>query len=169
MIKLSLLKLNTRSTLKTNKALRRNLPYGQSLNVGIIFTVEDKPKHDLIKDFIKSLEQDGKKVKTLAFLPKDKENHQFLFDFFSEGDLSFWGNINSNSVASFKSKPFDFLFYLDMKPNPFIMNLIAQSEAKCRIGIYTAENKPFFEMMIENVNSIRALLDSMYKYARLIK
>lgn len=169
MMKLNILKYKTKSTLKSSRALRKNLPYVQGVNAGIVFTVEDKIKHDLVKELIKKLESDGKKVRVICFLPKDKENYEFLFDFFSEEDLSFWGNINSSSAASFCNTPFDFLFYLDINPNPLILNLIARSEAKCRLGTYSEENKPYFEMMFEGVGSVRNLADSMYKYVRLIK
>jgi hypothetical protein len=169
MMKLRLLKYKTKSTLKRSRALRKNLPYGQGVDAGIIFTVEDKPKHDLIKDLIKKLEHDGKKVRVICFLPRKKENYEFLFDFFTEEDLSFWGNINSSSASSFCNTPFDFLFYVDINPNPLILNLIARSEAKCRLGIYSEENEPYFEMMIENVDNVKSLADSMYKYVRLLK
>src|SRR4051812_45790040 len=120
-MKRSLLKYKTKSYLKRNKTLRTNLPYKQGINVGIIFTVEDKLKHDLIKEFIKKLENDGKKVSVISFLPKKKENYEFLFDFFTDEDLSIWGNINSASASSFSDTPFDFLFYLDTRPNALIL------------------------------------------------
>jgi hypothetical protein len=163
-MKLSLLKYKTKSYLKRNQSLRTNLPWQQGVNVGIIFTVEDKQKHDLIKEFIKKLEHDGKRVSAISFLPKKKENYEFLFDFFTDEDLSFWGNINSASASSFASKPFDFLFYADTRPNALIMNIIAKSKAKCRIGKYEPDSESYFELMIESGMNLQMLLDSMYKY-----
>jgi hypothetical protein len=163
-MKLSLLKYKTKSYLKGNKTLHSNLPYKQGINVGIIFSVEDKLKHDLIKDFIKKLEHDGKKVSVVSYLPKKKENYEFLFDFFTDEDLSFWGNINSASASSFTNTQFDFLFYLDTKPNPLILNIIAKSKAKCRVGKYEPECESYFELMIESGMSMQGLIDSTYKY-----
>src|SRR5215207_6493421 len=100
-MKLSFLKYKTNSFLKRNKVLRVSLPYKQALTIGIIFTVEDKAKHDEVKDFVKRLEHDGKHVKVLSYLPKNKDNYEFMYDFFTEKDVTFWGNISSVSVNKF--------------------------------------------------------------------
>jgi hypothetical protein len=163
-MKLNFLKLKTQSNLKRNRTQRNNLPYQQGINVGIIFTVEDKAKHDLIKELIKKLEHDGKKVSVISFLPKKKENYEFLFDFFTDNDLSFWGNINSASASAFANTPFDFLFYLDINPNPLILNVISQSKAKCRIGKHQPDSEAYFDLMIESVSDLKSLIDVSYKY-----
>lgn len=169
-MKLSLLKLKTKSYLKGNRTMRANLPYKKAVTVGIIFTVEDKQKHDLIKDLSKKLELDGKKVTIMSFLPKKKENYEFLFDFFSENDLSFWGKITSTAATAFSNSPFDFLFCIDTEPNVLILNLIAKSKAKCRVGKhYEGEDESFFELMIEKPGNTKGLIDSIYKYAALLR
>jgi hypothetical protein len=165
-MKLSFLKYKTDAYLKRNKAIRTSLPYKQALNVGIIFSVEDKGKHDEIKDFVKHLEQDGKHVKVMCFLPKNKDNYEFMFDFFTEKDLSFWGNITSSIASQFAETSFDFLYYLDTTPNPLILNLIARSKAKCRVGKFWEEGQPYFEMMIESKNGVHSLIETMYKYTK---
>ncbi len=166
---MNFLKLKTSSYLKRNRTLRSSMPYKQAAKVGIIFTAEDKQKHELIKDFIRKLEHDGKKVATISFLPKKKENFEFLFDFFTDKDLTFWGNITSPNASTFAETPFDYLFYLDSEPNLLIMNLLAKSKAKCRIGKYMDNNEPYFEFMIESSQGIKGLIDEMYKYTSLLR
>ncbi len=100
-MRLNFLKNKTKSFLKKNKALRANLPYKKAVSVGIIFTVEDKAKHFIVKEFIKKLELDGKTIQVLEYLPAKTENYEFKFDFFSDKDVSFWGNINNNSALQF--------------------------------------------------------------------
>ena len=168
-MKLSFLKFKTRAYLKRNKAIRTNLSYNQAHSIGIIFTVENKAKHDEIKDFIKHLEQDGKQAKVISLLPKNKDNYDFMFDFFTERDLSFWGNITSSIAEKFTEIPFDFLYCLDTVPNPLILNLVAKSKAKCRVGKYWEKEQGYFEMMIESQDGIKALIETMYKYTRTIK
>src|SRR5687767_15509033 len=97
-MKFRFLKYKTNSLIRRNKAIRQSLPYAQALSVGIIFSVEDKAKHDEIKEFVRHLEHDGKKVKVISFLPNNKDNYEFMFDFFTEKDLSFWGNIESSTA-----------------------------------------------------------------------
>lgn len=166
MFKLSFLKLRTASALKNNKSLRASIPYLQAKQIGVIFSVEDKQKHDDIKELIKNLEQDGKKVQVLEFLPKKKENYEFLFDFFTIQDLSFWGTINSTAAGKFSDAPFDYLFYVDKESNPLVLNLLARSKARCRVGKFNEHESPYYEMMIEQNGTIRGLIDSMYKYTK---
>ncbi|HEX6223888.1 MAG TPA: hypothetical protein VFZ52_05740, partial [Chryseolinea sp.] len=152
-----------------NKASRGTVPYREALNVGVIFTVEDKQKHEAIKEFIKKLEHDGKKVQVIEFLPEDRENYDFKFDFFSEKDLSFWGQITAQNALRFSEAPFDFLFYIDINPNPFILYLLARGKARCRVGRSWEQGRPYFEFMIESINSNQSLIEGIYKYTTQLK
>lgn len=163
-MKFKLLKYKTRSYLKKNQTLRYNEPYARAVSFGVIFTVQDKQKHDHIKNFIRKLEQDGKKVKALGYLPPHQENYEFLFDFFTYREISFWGNITAQSAIAFADTPFDFLIYLDTTPNDLILHLIAKSKAKCRIGKYWEGAGPYFEMMVECYGDSGALIDELHKY-----
>ena len=169
MFKLNFLKYRTNNALKKNKSLRASIPYKQAQYVGIIFSVDDRQKHDHIKGLIKQLEQDGKKVKVLEFLPKEKENYEFMFDFFSAKELSFWGNIESTHAVKFSETNFDYLFYIDKESNPFILNLLARSKANCRVGKYNEGESGFFELMIEHNGTIEGLIDNIYKYTKQLK
>ena len=168
-MRLKLLKARTDWELKKNKASRSTVPFQQALNVGVIFTVEDKQKHESVKEFIKKLERDGKKVQVIEFLPEDRENYEFKFDFFSEKDLSFWGKITAENALRFSEKPFDFLFYVDINPNPFILYLLARGKARCRVGRSWPQGRPYFEFMIESINSNQSLMEGIYKYTTQLK
>jgi len=113
--------------------------------------------------------QDGKKVQVLEFLPRKKDNYEFLFDFFSDKDLSFWGKITSPQAAKFSDTPFDYLFYIDQVLNPLVLHLLAVSKAHCRIGRFAEPDSDFFELMIEHKGTVKGLIDSMYKYTRQLK
>ncbi len=163
---LAFLRYNTKNQLKKNKTLRSNTTFKKSAKVGVLFTVEDRSKHDLVKEFIKKLESDGKTVTVLAFLPEKKENFEFLFNYFTGKDISFWGNLNSSDALSFSTTPFDFLYCLDEVPNPMVLNVLARSNAKCRVGNHQEVNEPFFELMIENKNGFKGLLEGVTRYTR---
>jgi hypothetical protein len=169
MFKQNFLKMRTTSALKKNKVLRGTVPYKRAQFVGIIFSVEDKQKHEYVKEFVKHLEQDGKKVQVLEFLPKKKENYEFLFDFFSDKDLSFWGKIHSTQALKFSETQFDYLYYIDNELNPMVLNLLAQSKAHCRIGRFSEVDSAFFEFMISHQGNIKNLIDSMYAYSRQLR
>lgn len=169
MFKMSFLKMRTSTALKKNGVKRASTPYKHAESIGIIFSVEDRQKHDGIKDLIKKLETDGKKVQVLEFLPKKKENYEFLFDFFTLEDLSFWGNINSEKAVKFSNTPFDYLFYIDSQSNPLVLNLLARSKAHCRVGKFNETDSPYFELMIEDGGNTKSLIDNVYKYTRQLK
>jgi hypothetical protein len=168
-MKFKFLRRKTRSYLKNNKTVRSSEPYKKAVSVGVIFTVEDRPKHDHIKNLIRKLEHDGKQVKALAYLPENQENYEFLFDFFTYREISFLGNITATSAVTFAESPFDFLLYLDVTPNELILNVVAKSKAKCRIGKFWAEGEPFFEMMIESNGDAKALIDDLYRYTTALR
>lgn len=163
-MKFRFLRYKTRSYLKNNKTPRFNEAYQKAVSIGVIFTVEDRAKHDHVKTLIRRLEHDGKKVKSLAYLPPHQENYEFLFDFFTYREISFWGTITASSAVTFAETPFDFLVYLDTTPNELILNIIARSKAKCRIGRMFLEAEPFFEMMVESRGDSHALIDEIHRY-----
>ena len=163
-----LLEMSTKSNLKRNKASRTCLPYKQAVTVGITFTVEDMQKHTMIKELIKKLEQDGKKATVMCYLPGDKVNYEFLFDFFSNKDFTFFGKLTSAKAIEFSETSFDYLFYLDTEPNPLILNLLARSKAKCRIGKFWEEGEPFFEFMLQTGNDTKGLIDGIYRYTSIL-
>ncbi|MBT1701663.1 DUF6913 domain-containing protein [Chryseosolibacter indicus] len=165
----NLLKFKTKRLLKQRLASRSTIPYPQADLIGIVFTAEDKSRHDEIKEFVKKLEQDGKHVKVMTFLRKDMSNHEFLFDCFSEKDLNFWGSIISESANRFAQIPFDFLLYLDAAPNPFTLHLLAKSKAKCRVGKFFEGGEPYFELMIKQDGGLKALIEDIYKYTTTLR
>ena len=68
---LNFLKNRTNAQLRDNKTLRTNVPYKKAQQIGIIFSVEDKGKHENVKELIKKFEHDGKQVTVIEFLPDE--------------------------------------------------------------------------------------------------
>ncbi len=161
--------MRTEAALKKNKTARGSKPYKQATTVGVVFSVEDKQKHLDVKDFIHLLERDGKKVEVLEYLPPKKENFEFKFDFFTNKDLSFWGELNSSVANKFSDTPFDYLFHLDKESNPLILNLLARSKAQCRIGRYNEMESQYYELMIEQNGTNKGLMETMYNYTRQLR
>ena len=168
-MKINFLKLRTGNQLKKNKTTRTSTPYKQAATIGILFSVEDKRKHDDIKEMIHKLEHDGKKVQVLEYLPNKKDNYEFMFDFFTLDDISFWGKIESEKTLKFSDTAFDYLYCIDMEPNPMLLYLLSRSKSKCRIGRFHDEEKPYFEMMIDCNGSTKNLIDQMFKYTTQLK
>jgi hypothetical protein len=163
------LDMRTQSALKKNSAVRATVPYASAQHLGVLFTVEDQQKHLLIKDFIQKLTQDGKQVHVLEFLPKKKDNPEFMFDFFSAQDLNFWGKLSNDNVEKFIKINFDYLFNIDLTSHPLMQHILALSKAHCRIGKYDETAMAFYELMIETNGSVQGLLENMYTYTRKLR
>jgi hypothetical protein len=163
---MSFLQMRTRSALKKNAHPRISIPYTQAHSFGIVFSVEDQQKLNLIQDLVNRLLRDGKAVSVLEFLPRKKDKHQFVFDALAIDDLGFWGTINSPPALQFLQNSFDYLFYVDCYTHPIPLHLLAQSKAKCRVGCYHANESSFFELMIDGDGSTKNLIENMYTYTR---
>lgn len=168
-MKMNFLNLRTKSLAKGNRTTRATTPFKQATTVGVLFTVEDKKKHYEIKEFVHLLERNGKKVQVFSFLPDNTDNYEFLFDFFTVKDISFWGNIISGTAEKFYNSPFDYLYYMDTTPNPILLNIMARSKAKCRIGRHWENGRPYFELMIDTVSNSKSLFETIYKYSTQLK
>lgn len=164
-----ILELRTLSALKKNKTVRATIPYTTARQIGILFTVEDRLKHQQVKDFISKLQHDGKEVHVLEFLPKKKDNPEFMFDFFTIQDLSFWGKINSGAADKFSKTNFDYLFNIDTQANLLIQNVLANCRALCRIGRYEEKSSLYYELMIETNGATQGLIDNMYEYTKKLR
>ncbi|MEJ1240015.1 hypothetical protein WBG78_17880 [Chryseolinea sp. T2] len=156
--------MRTEKLLQKDNGARGSVSYAASRNVGVLFSVEDKAKHEVVKEFIRKLEHDGKQVKVMEYLAPDKQNFEFKFDFFTENDISFWGKITSANALKFADTPFDYLVYLDTEPNPLMMHLLAMSKAKCRVGRQWEGGPSYFEFMVQAPSSVKELTDTIHRY-----
>lgn len=142
-----LIKYRTLAHLKKNKALREAVPYSQAKKIGIIYSSDTYDKFKGIKSFVVELENEGKKVEVLNYLGKNRDNHEFLFNYFKTNDFTFWGGYKAKHLESFTEKTFDYLIHLDTNSNIYIENILAASNAKCRIGPHISNKREFYELM----------------------
>lgn len=169
MLNTKILSYKTRALVKHSKVARGSISYDKAKSIGVIFSIDDQSKHETIKKFINQLHKDGKKVQVLAFLPKGKDNFEFMYDFFTLKDISMWGNFTADQVTNFANQPFDYLFYIDDTSHPVIRNILAMSNAKCRVGKFIDDNSAFCELMIRTENgSIQNLVNEMYRYTKIL-
>jgi hypothetical protein len=157
-----------------NKAAKKNrsrcsVKYNDAKKIGILYSVTDLAKHELVKSFIKELEAAGKAVEVYTFLDKGKENFEFRYEFFEAADFGIFGKLASESLSKFIEKPFDFLFLIDLIPNIYMNYILARSKAKCRVGKYFPEQANYFELMInlaENQNQEQGLIAQIKHYTK---
>jgi hypothetical protein len=163
-----LLSFKTNKYLKKNNIGRETIRFDQAKKIGILFSVEDRSKHDVVVNFVNRLKEEGKDVSVLCFRGKNKENYDFKFDFFSSENLSFWGKMKSQEVDKFTSEEFDFLYCLDIKTNVLTDYILAKSRSRCRVGIYNEHHTPFLELMIkvDEFRNMEKITDQLLHYTK---
>jgi hypothetical protein len=171
MISKNLLNLRIRSVLKKNKMQHGSTPWYDVKSIGILYTTEDKAKHELVKELIKTFDQANIKTEILTLLPKNKENFEFKFDFFTEKEISMLGNIHSESAKTFSNKPFDYLVCFDLKPGPYQRLLMASSKSKCRVGKFNLGMEGLLELMVDSKpdHSLSQFSQDIVHYLRAIR
>jgi len=147
-IKDKLLRYRTKKAVKLNTS-RKALNYKDAKSVGILFKVAEEDKHDYINDFVHTLEKEGKRVEALTYFTRDHDNpYNFKYSFFTDKDVSVLGEIKSESVKSFISKRFDYLYCLTREDISVFDHILSKSQAKCRIGKYDEHKTHLYELMI---------------------
>jgi hypothetical protein len=148
----SFLQRRTERLLSENPSIGNTVGYAGAKKIGILFTQSDRNKYMAIRNLIKQLKNDNKQVEVLCFLEKGGENFDFLYDYITSSDVGLLGRMQSPSATKFSQTTFDYLFYLDLKENVYLENVLAMTKASCRIGFYNKNKDGLLDLMI-NTNS----------------
>lgn len=159
-------KYKTSKAQKENYRLRKSADYASANQLGIVFHNNEQSKIDAADKLSTLLRMDGKRVKLIAYEPKTAIKH-LPYETFTKKNFDFWGKMSGKHLLDFVNTDFDFLICLDEHPNQYILSLLANSKAKCRIGRFSEDNQPTFEMLIEDKkqNGIN-WIDRLYQYIK---
>ena len=162
------LKYKTNKAQKNNKVLRESVAYKTARKIGIVFCNDEQRKIEDADKLVFLLKKDSKKVKVIAQEHKSAVKH-LPYDTFNKDNFSFWGEFIGKPINDFISADYDFLICLDEQPNYLIRSILANSQAKCRIGKFEENNQQTFEMLLKDKgNNGHNWVDSMYRYINLI-
>lgn len=155
LIKRKLLAFKIKRGLKKDRFLPKAFSYAQLKKVGVIFSISDLKKHEAIKTFIKTLEEDGIEVKALAYKPNETQNFEFYFDFFENKEVSLFAQVKSPYLLSFLDQKLDYLFCLDDDLSLYMQYILVNAKASIRIGALQKEEscRAFFELMVKPTKS----------------
>lgn len=149
LINKNLLRKRTERLLTENKSTGITLNYREAKTIGILFTQADRNKYTAIRNLVKQFKNDDKRVEVLCFLEKGGENYDFRYDYITSNDVGMWGKMQSPSALKFAEVNFDYLYYLDLKNNIYLENVLAMCKTGCRIGFYKQNNDGLLDLMIE--------------------
>ena len=140
---------NTKRAIKKSTVSRDNISFRKAQSIGIIYSWEGKRKAEIINEFAKEMEMSGKKVQILCYSRVDLKIVPVEVDFFSEKDFDNFGKLKSEKLKNFKNLRFDFLYHLDTLPNVYIDNIMALSNARCRVSRADYTRKHLYDFMIQ--------------------
>ncbi len=159
----------TKKFIKRNNASRSNVSFEKANQFGVIFSNTTPGIAQLAETLKKELGTCNKQVKVLAY-DRNVEVKHLPFESFSRKDLNFWGSFTKSSIEHFANSNFDFLICLDATPSDVVQNVLARSQAKCRVGVCTNAEAfgNLFELIVHVANE-NNLVDSIYRYLKNIR
>ena len=162
------LNYKTNKAQSANKRLRESVAYKTASKIGIIFCNDEQRKIEDADKLVSLLKKDSKKVSVIA-QEQEKAVKHLPYDTFNKENFSFWGKFIGKPINDFISADYDFLVCLDEQPNFLIRSILANSQAKSRIGKFNENNQQTFEMLLKDKgNNGHDWVDSMYRYINLI-
>ena len=101
-------------------------------------------------------------------LPSDYQS-KLEFDFFTRKDLSKFYKPSGITVKNFSGEDYDILIDLTNETIIPLRYILNWSRAKFKVGLYSKENEPFFDLMIkmEKFNMVD-FIDQVNHYLKII-
>ncbi len=166
-----LLRWQNRKLLRQGTGGRSPVPFSMAKDIGVLFSDQFSAEAGAINDFIRQLQQDGKRVRALTYFERPHSNpYAFKFDYFTKKELTPLGHIRNEKVDQFTGFSFDYLFCIngeDFLPFDIIMQ---RSKARFRVGTYVPDKEKYFEVMVKVAagEPLPALINQMYQYTLLL-
>lgn len=163
------LKIRTYFAKKKRVISKKSVGFQQAQSIGVVIQNEDLHNSKIINNFVGEIKNLGKKVDVL-FVEKNAGSTKANFNYKSlnSKDITWNGDIKSESVQRFINKDFDYLFSLNLNSGIPTQNVLAKSKAKYRIGNHETENEELFDMMIDTRKKpkLEVLADQMLFYSK---
>jgi len=161
------LNLKNKKAAAEKTTLRKNIPYAEAKQVGILFINEREEDYAVINKFVQRLTKEGKKITALTYFERVQSNgYDFYFDSFSKEQISATGVITSEKVDRFIETDFDYLFCINRYSFLPFDHILLRSKARCRVGMYLEEKPECFELMIrpKPEDTLQSLIEQLIKY-----
>jgi hypothetical protein len=125
--------------------------------IGILYCADKPDEVELIKNYVQSLRNLGKQVKSLGFI-NVKElplglNGSMMHQYYAMKELNWYFKPSSQFIDNFVNDDFDMLMDFGMPTQLPIIYITAMSKAKCKIGRYLEKYVDLYDVMIESVEN----------------
>lgn len=122
--------------------------YNKAKKVGVLYNAADPADVALVTKYIQRLQQKGKTVQGLAYIPDPKKALDVTADHFTNKHVNWLFVPNSMDVQSFMKERFDLLVNLYTKPCLPLEYIAALSEARYKVGRYIEDKTYCFDLMV---------------------
>lgn len=141
--------------------------------IGIMFQSNEQQDQNIVKKFVSKLQKHNIEVDILGWidddtLPDYSIGQQILY--FCRKDVNWWGKPQNTDVDKFVQTKYDILFDLSWEKTPALCYVSHLSQAACKVGYYSSENKQLDLMFnTEEPFSMEQLMEHSISYLTLIK
>jgi hypothetical protein len=124
----------------------------EAMHIGIIYNATEYVSFEIIKDLVKRLSLNSRKITVLGYVHSKKLIDNYLyrkgFDFFSRNDLNWYYKPASPVAMEFLNEPFDLLINLSLEDHYPIHYITALSPALFKAGRYSPDDL-YLDLMID--------------------
>jgi hypothetical protein len=132
-----------RELLAAQKRKRQTHTLESARNIGILFDASTETIRKEVAEFVKKVEKEGKKVRTIGFFNFKNLPEAHTFDAFTLKESSWAGVPNSEKATAFSKESFDLLLSFNPDETPQLEWLAAASPAAMKIGLATNHQNDF--------------------------
>lgn len=170
-VKYVIYRIKSYFTAKNPAIIRQNIGKSQPHTIAILFSVDGIGKYELLQDLLQSLKALDHKISAFGYVSNINKIGPLnsSIQLFSHHDFTYWGKVDGEVIKRLQCTSFDYLLHVDVVSNPLLDYIIAKSQAKCRVGCFTAYRKALFEVMIKikpttKLEDTKRLIDQMVYY-----
>ncbi len=121
--------------------------------VGILYCGDNPDDVEFIKNYVQTLRNLGKQVKSLGFIHVKELplglNGSMMHQYYALKELNWYYKPSSQFIDNFVNDEFDILMDLGIPEQLPIMYITSMSKAKCKVGRYMEKYVDFYDVMIE--------------------
>lgn len=158
------LKRNVRSTSLSN-----------ARTIALLFDASSKSEFDFVRNYIKKLKDDGKKVQALGFYNQKETpvmmNSKLEYDFFTLKDINWYYKPTSKAVVNYMNEPFDILINLCTKSVLPLLYVTAISKARFKVGVHRDKHIKYYDLLVHHRNEkdMTGFIHNIEKYLQNIR
>lgn len=144
---------------------RNSVDFKQAKNIGLLFDGTTLEQREIVLKYVSKLEKQGKKVTLLGYvnLPKPQEN--LTFRHYSNQEINWKLEPQSELIEEFKQKVFDVLLVLGTPSNLQFEHISTLSKAKFRVGPFS-ENTNAYDLFLDtsDTEDLTTFIQQLEKY-----